>query len=120
MANNAYTGGTTIDTASRVDVGANGSLGSGGLHMLNGSTLGFATNNLTISNHADLAGDATITVQNGFTETLASLTTDGASSGRLVKTGAGKLTVTGINTFSGGSKIDEGVLRRRILFPSDL
>lgn len=55
-----------------------------------------------------LAGPATVAVANAVTVTLG---TGIGGAGRLVKDGAGTLVLGGVNTFTGGARVEEGTLR---------
>jgi autotransporter-associated beta strand protein len=72
-----------------------------------------ASTNYTVNNNAS-STTSTLTVGNGggdysFGGTIINNTT-GNGTVALVKTGAGNQTLTGINTFTGGTRIDEGTL----------
>jgi autotransporter-associated beta strand protein len=106
---NTYTGGTTIN-AGMLAISADNNLGAntGGL-TFNGGTLQFGAS-------FDLANSRTITLNagggtfdtNGF-NTMVSQAMGGT--GALVKAGSGMLTLSGINTYGGGTTISAGALQ---------
>ena len=104
-AGNTYTGGTVI-TGGTLSVSADVNLGaaSGGLSFDGGTlrnTAAFTT-----------ARDITLNAGGGTFQTDADLTVSGVvdGPGALAKTGAGTLTLTGPNTYTGGTTINAGVL----------
>ncbi|BDC29398.1 Extracellular serine protease precursor [Bordetella parapertussis] len=105
---NTYTGGTTLD-AGVLGISANANLGNpNGALVFNGGTLrttGFITMNRAT---ALGAGNGAFDVASG-----ASLTQQGivSGSGALTKTGPGSLTLSGVNTYAGGTVIEAGTLR---------
>ncbi|HEX7324397.1 MAG TPA: autotransporter-associated beta strand repeat-containing protein [Rhodanobacteraceae bacterium] len=108
---NSFTGGTSIN-AGEVDVGNNAALGTGRVAMAAGTTLGFATDGLSLANAFALSGDPTFDVAAaGQTDAVGGAITDGTAPGVLQKTGAGTLVLTGANTFSGGTTISAGTLQ---------
>ena len=101
---NSYSGGTTI-TAGTLSISADANLGaaSGGL-TFNGGTL---------ENTAALTTARAITFNGtGTLKTSADLTVTGVISGAsgLTKAGSGRLTLTGNNTYAGGTIIHAGTL----------
>ncbi|MGH6763716.1 MAG: autotransporter-associated beta strand repeat-containing protein [Phyllobacterium sp.] len=100
---NSYQGGTTI-AGGTLQVAADANLGaaSGGL-TINGGTFRntaiFAT-----------ARNVTLNEGGGAFQTDANLTVSGviSGSGHLVKTGSGRLTLSGTNTYAGGTVINQG------------
>ncbi|MEW9570864.1 autotransporter-associated beta strand repeat-containing protein, partial [Rhodanobacter sp. Si-c] len=104
---NTYTGGTTISGGELV-AGNDAALGTGALTMAGGSTLGFAASGLSLGNAITLNGAATVDVASGQSDTLTGVI--GGASGSLTKTSAGTLTLSGANTYSGGTVMDAGIL----------
>ncbi|MDP9877698.1 autotransporter-associated beta strand protein [Variovorax boronicumulans] len=105
---NAYSGGTSL-VKGRIDVGSNGALGSGQLAMNEGTTLGFLADGLKVANQILLTGIADPIVDTGsFTETLSGAITGG---GTLTKNGSGTLIVTGPNTYTGGTQVEQGTFK---------
>ena len=102
---NTYSGGTTI-TGGTLAVSSDANLGdaSGGVTLAGG----------TLENTAALATARTITLAGqGGLRTDADLVVSGviAGAGGLDKTGAGTLTLAGVNTYGGGTTISAGTLR---------
>ena len=103
---NSYTGGTTIKGGT-LSISADGSLGaaSGGLTFIGG----ILTNTATMTT----ARDVELRLAGGTFNTQANLTASGVISGqgKLTKTGSETLTLTGTNTYAGGTKISAGTLQ---------
>lgn len=103
---NTYSGGTNIK--------------AGSISIANDSNLGAATGNLTFSggslvvtSNTTLARDIILSSADGNVDTQNNqVTISGSISGEgaLIKNGAGSLTLSGINTHSGGTTIKEGTL----------
>lgn len=104
---NTYTGGTTI-TAGSLSITNNAALGTGGLTLSGGSLL-FGANVGTVSNGVVLGANGTVNDQ-GFTGTLSGVISDGGGGFSLTKTGGGTLSLTGVNTYSGGTNLNGGIL----------
>ena len=103
---NTYSGGTTLSEGI-VSVGADNNLGaSGGRLTLDGGTL-LASQGFTSARYSSLTSKGgTIGVSRG-TLTLSNVV---SGSGNLTKSGMGTLVLSGTNTYSGGTKIEEGRL----------
>jgi autotransporter-associated beta strand protein len=106
----SYTGATTI-SAGVLALGNAGALGSSGTISFGGGTLRFSDSNTTdySSRFSTAANQAYTLDTNGQTVTLASALT--SSGGSLTKLGSGTLTLTGANTFTGQSRIEDGTVR---------
>jgi autotransporter-associated beta strand protein len=116
---NSYSGGTTIDSGSVV-LGNAAALGSGGL-AVNGGTLDLNANSITV---ASLSGTGGTITDNNATPGISTLTDDQPNtttfSGTLsdgsmrqvalVMAGSGSLTLTGSNSYSGGTTLNNGTL----------
>ncbi|WP_211259066.1 beta strand repeat-containing protein, partial [Tatumella morbirosei] len=100
---NTYTGGTDL-TEGKLDVGNNHALGSGSLAMADDTTLGFAADGLTLANSVDLSGTHTTINTNSNSGTLSGV----ISGNTLTKTGNGTLTLSGDNTYTGGTTLSAG------------
>lgn len=107
--NKTYAGGTLISNLSRVTINSATSLGveTGVLTMNDGATLAIANDVATSRNINVNGGDIAFDTQGH--ELVLSGTLDGAPS-RLIKRGAGRLTLTGTNNVTGDNIIDEGIL----------
>jgi autotransporter-associated beta strand protein len=104
---NSFSGGTLI-AGGAIEAARGDAFGSG-LIEIDGSTL-LLGDGVTLANEIDLGGIATIGVASGGAGIGASIE-DGTRAGGLVKTGAGILTLTAANRYSGGTTIAQGTLR---------
>ncbi|MFM8507084.1 MAG: beta strand repeat-containing protein, partial [Actinomycetota bacterium] len=111
----SYTGKTTI-TQGTVSVSADANLGSASTLVadrltLNGGTLR-ATASFTMNTNrgVTLSAASTIDVDSGATLTYCGVVADGATTGRLTKSGAGTATFSGTNTYTAGTTITGGTL----------
>jgi len=105
---NSYNGGTTI-SAGVLNVSADNNLGSaaGGL-TFNGGTLQFGSAfNLADTRTITLNGGGGTFDTNGFNTSISQGIT---GSGGLTKTGPGTLTLSGSNSYSGGTVLNAGIL----------
>jgi fibronectin-binding autotransporter adhesin len=102
---NTYSGGTSLN-AGTLAIGNNAALGTGGVTLADGTTLQAATNGLSLANALTLNGAAAFDSQSN---TLRLNGTIGGS-GSLTKIGAGTLTLTAANTYSGGTSLNAGTL----------
>lgn len=109
MAANLHTGGTQVDSG-RLVLGHQNALGTGQLHLLGGTALGFGQNNLVVANAVTLRGAVAVDTASNSNATLTGTVGNGTSSGQLVKTGAGTLTLSGTNNYSGGTRVAAGRL----------
>ncbi len=114
-ANNSYSGGTNLSGGTTLDLGANNAAGTGGLTVQGAlppfqpvSTLALGTFNQAVTT---LSGGGNIT-STGGTLTVQSGAFSGTYSGTggLVKTGVGTLTLSGANTYGGGTNVQAGTL----------
>ncbi len=111
---NSYTGATTVVAGSTLMGGVANAFASSGSVAVNG-TLDLSQNNLNQTAHSlsgtgsILLGSATLTANNGATNTTFSGGISGP--GSLTKTGTGALTLSGTSsTYSGGTTISAGTL----------
>ncbi|MBI2737924.1 MAG: autotransporter-associated beta strand repeat-containing protein, partial [Rhodospirillales bacterium] len=118
---NAYTGSTTITAGALLTLSGNGSIASSsGLNLAGaGATfdISAANGNVTIK---DLVGVAGSTIQIGGNSlvvgtanstTFAGVIDDSSSpGGALIKQGTGTLTLSGANTYTGGTQLNAGTL----------
>ncbi len=105
---NSYSGGTVV-AGGTLNVANAGALGTGAVALEGGSTLDFA-GSYVVNNAISVAGDPTVHVADGLSETFAGGIVDGASAGDLVKTGTGDLIMSAANTYTGETVISEGTL----------
>lgn len=105
---NTYAGTTTV-AGGVLAVGSASALGTGELDIAQGTTLVFGATGLTLANPVVLDGNPAIEVDSG-TDTLSGAIADGTQPGLLDKTGAGTLTLSGINTYTGSTTISGGTL----------
>ena len=118
---NTYSGTTTVNGGA-LSISADGNLGTSTSVVLNNSTLqlaGSPGSSFTVASTRGLAigpssgtGGATLNVPTaGTTETIAgAIANDGTSISALTKTGPGTLILSGTNTYTGGTYIDQGIL----------
>lgn len=106
---NTYTAGTWLD-AGRLQIGDDAALGTGTLHMAEGTTFGLLGESMHVANNIIATGDPTIDVADDDSATLSGVISDGAMAGDIVKTGSGTLRLTGENTYTGGTTVADGTL----------
>ncbi len=106
---NTYTGGTAVN-AGTLSISSDANLGNGGtVALANGTRLAFTAAN-TYSHALTLSGNSTLDVATGQTARQSAAIADGSSPGTLVKTGTGNLTLSGTNTYTGGTAVNAGSL----------
>ena len=105
---NAYSGGTSLDTGT-LSLGNASAIGTGTLAMAANTSLDFSSS-FMLANAITLSGDPTINVGAGLNTTLSGGISDGTQAGDLVKTGAGSLILTGVDTYTGGTEVAAGTL----------
>jgi autotransporter-associated beta strand protein len=95
---------TTINTGVTLTVNSGGILSSGGTHVIAGVGTG------TLTAGAGSANDLIAHVNSGLTVN-AIIANNGANAVSMVKSGVGTLTLGGINTYTGRTYLNEGVLQ---------
>ncbi len=106
---NTYTGGTTVSEG-QIIMGSAAALGTGAIDIDSGATLDAASYGLDLNR---LSGSGTATSTGTYTSSAASdmtLATSLAGTASLTKSGSKSLTLSGINTYSGGTRLQSGVL----------
>lgn len=107
--NNSYSGGTTV-VAGTLSVGHASALGSGSVTVKNGATLAIATNSTIARNLALESGEVTLTNDpSTFSVTLSGVLS-GAATAHFAGSSGGSFTVSGNNTYSGGTKVTNATL----------
>ncbi|VVD76583.1 Adhesin BmaC autotransporter [Pandoraea iniqua] len=103
---NTYTGGTSLSSGTLI-AGNNSALGSGVVQVSGASAVLDASGPRTLINPIAVGGGSTLTFGGSAPLTLAGQI---SGSGNVVKQGAQTVTLTGINTFSGGVNLVAGTL----------
>jgi autotransporter-associated beta strand protein len=106
---NTYQGGTWLNGGTLAGTTST-AFGTGDITMAEGTTLGLWGNGTTVANRIIVAGDPTIDVADGSSNTLSGAIVDGTSAGDIVKTGNGTLRLTAANTYTGGTTVSAGTL----------
>ncbi|VTU23607.1 Fluffing protein [Variovorax sp. PBS-H4] len=105
---NSYSGGTELKQG-RLAIGNSHALGTGELAMHEGTTLRFAAEDLSVANPIVFTDAVDPTIDTGpFTATLTGAIT---GPGDLSKIGSGTLVLSGANSYSGATAVNEGTLR---------
>ena len=106
---NTYSGGTTF-AGGIVNAGSAGAMGSAGTLSFQGGTLQYSAANQTdYSGRFSTANNQAVSIDtNGQSVTFASALT--SNGGSLTKLGAGTLTLTGTNSYTGPTTVNAGIL----------
>ena len=112
---NTYTGGTTIQSASTLSLSPTGQLFPTGPVTINDTSTFNINSNQTIGNLTGSSGSHVTLGSNVLTVNEAGMTTfagviSGGPGGALIKSGSGTLTLSGGNTYPGGTTINAGTL----------
>ncbi len=102
---NTYGGGTALNGGT-LNLGNNSALGTGSLTLEDGTTLQAGTNGLAVTNAVSLNGNDAYDT-NGNSSFLSGVI---SGSGGLDVTGSGVLTLSGIDSYTGGTSIVSGTL----------
>jgi fibronectin-binding autotransporter adhesin len=107
--NNSYTGGTTL-AGGFLNLGSSNAIGSSGTISFDGGALQYSASNTTdySGRFSNAAGQQYSIDTNGQSVTLASNLT--SSGGSFTKLGSGSLTLSGTNSYTGGTVVSAGRL----------
>jgi len=107
---NTFTGTTNIN-AGKINVGSSGAFGSSSTINFGGGTLQYSASNTTdYSSFFNMAGSQAWSIDtNSQNVTFAGVLAGTSSS--LAKSGSGTLTLTGVNTYTGGTTVSAGTLQ---------
>jgi len=105
---NSYSGGTSVN-AGTVVLGNNASFGTGAVSIASNATITAGVQNLATPNALTLTSGATATLNTGSNTWTQSGAISG--SGGMTKTGAGMLTLTASNSYTGATLVSAGTLQ---------
>ncbi|PJE53347.1 DUF4347 domain-containing protein, partial [Marinomonas sp. BSi20584] len=103
--NNTYTGTTSV-LGGVLSIGGDSNLGSEAI-ILNSGTLAVTGDGANIDNAITLSNSGVVNVDTGVAATLSGIV---SGTGALTKAGAGRLALSGTNTFSGSLSVTDGTL----------
>ncbi|WP_156884769.1 autotransporter domain-containing protein [Stappia stellulata] len=114
---NTHTGGTTVNSGT-LRLGAAGALSGGGALVVTGGTLDLNDHGVTTSSLSGTGGTVQMGPGGMFSGAGLTVDQDGdtvfsgalAGGGSLTKQGSGKLVLTGSNSYSGGTVLQDGIL----------
>jgi autotransporter-associated beta strand protein len=108
------TGGTVVDSGTFVLSSDNLLATSGNLAVNNAGTLSLGSNNQTLStltlNGGNITGTGTLTANTGFNIQSGSISALLAGTGGVVKSSVGNFSITGNNTYSGKTIVEDGTV----------
>ena len=110
-ATNDYSGGTLVQAGATLSIASAGAIGTGGLDLVGTSTVPAileTTADMTISAPITVTGDPVFSVAPGTTTSVSSPITDGSSSGDVVVSGGGTLSLNAANTYTGLTAVEAG------------
>jgi autotransporter-associated beta strand protein len=111
---NTHTGGTQVDAGASLSIASSSALGLGVLDLVGSATVPATlrtTADVVIANAITVSGDPVFTVTPGTVTTINSVISNGASPGDVVLNGGGILNLTAVNTYTGLTTIDAGILQ---------
>lgn len=107
---NTFTGATTV-SAGTLSIAADNNLGAAANPLtLDAGTALTLTGSFTFDHPVTISGDPIFDVASGQNVVVSSVIADGAAAGSVVKTGAGTLTLTAADTYTGATTIGGGTL----------
>lgn len=112
-ATNTFSGNVNI-AGGKLAIAGTANLGNAGndVAMSDGTTLAVTgTTTFAAGRAFTIAGSSTLDIASGTNSTVQGVISDGASSGSLVKSGAGTLLLSGTNTYTGTTTVNGGTLR---------
>ncbi|MBO1907713.1 autotransporter domain-containing protein [Microvirga sp. 3-52] len=107
---NSYSGGTVLQ-AGTLTLASSSALGTGRLDARDNTRLSFGADGLNVANDMALTGNLNIATGPGRAATLSGVISDGLMTGSVVKAGAGTLTLTSANNYTGNTVISAGTLQ---------
>jgi autotransporter-associated beta strand protein len=107
--NNTYTGLTTI-TAGKLNVGSALALGGGGNITFSGGSLQYSANNTADYSAKILNSTGSISIDTNSQNVTFASAIGATNTGNLTKSGAGTLTLSGNNSYTGGTTISAGTI----------
>ena len=105
---NTFSGGTTL-TKGTVRLGSSKSLGTGALTTIDPTVV--YTNGVDIANPIIMAAETTLEVDGTDSATQSGTISETGTMAAVVKEGTGTLILTGTNTYTGGTRVNAGVLQ---------
>ena len=96
-----YSAGTSL-SAGKISLTNGSGLGAGTLAMTSGTILDLVS--VTVANNVTVAGTSSVSVNSGTSSTLSGVI---SGSGILAKKGAGTLVLSGTNTYTGGTSMED-------------
>lgn len=111
LGSSSYTGGTVL-TAGGLAINQNSSLGAaaGVVSVKGNATLQFLNGSITLANPIAIDPSQTLTLNTNFSTTISGNISEVGASGSVIKSGNGNLSLTGTNSYTGGTTIQTGTL----------
>lgn len=114
---NTFSGGIYVADNSTLRAENNAAFGTGTITVSGGLTIDLA-NGVTVNNHVNLGNNLIVNVDSG-SATMSGIIGEAVSS-RVDKNGAGTLILSGVNTYTGSTRINDGELQVNGLISSDV